>query len=794
MSENNSNIEVKDDLLFGFDGPSGKQINFNEDRQRRRARWRLAIVFERLISGFSAGEFERVLGHFPTNTLKRLYYFILPDESIEKCATKKLCEQQILLKSDFAPLNNIVENLIEILNIRNIQYNDDRSEIPDSAFDAIEQIYNFLKKIGGSTVTAEYKSVGGKLSGKFPQAKHAIPMRSLGNAFNDEDVTDFVKRVRKFLNVPDSDELAFTAEPKIDGLSANLRYEKGQLVLGATRGDGRTGENVTANVKTLQDIPHQLSGSDIPDILEVRGEVYMSHADFAALNQSQEAAGKPAYKNPRNAAAGSLRQINPEMTAKRPLRFYAYAWGELSEPLSNTQMGAVKQLGAYGFPINDRVKLCQSADDLIAHYHAIEEARAGLGYDIDGVVYKVDRLDYQERLGFVSRAPRWAIAHKFSPEKATTVLNQIEIQVGRTGALTPVAKLEPVTVGGVVVSNATLHNEDEINRKDIRVGDTVVIQRAGDVIPQIVEVLKDKRPETSQPFEFPTLCPCPLKTKAEREVKPSGEVMAIRRCTGEFACPYQRKEHLKHFVSRKAFDIEGLGEKQIEGFYEEGLITEPADIFFLARRNDEGEVEPPLQDRDGWGERSVSNLFAAIEDRRTISLARFINALGIRHVGEETARLLARTYSSWTAFAKAAEHTSEDGNEARTAMLDIDGIGETAVDAIGRFFSEDHNLAALGRLTSHLTIEDAETIAGESPVSGKTVVFTGSLERFTRDEAKARAQSLGAKVSGSVSGKTDYLVAGPGAGSKLKKAEELEVTILTEDEWLELINSQVIQR
>ena len=678
----------------------------------------------------------------------------------------------------------------EIARHDRLYYQKDQPAISDAVYDglrqrnaAIEARFPELKREDSPS-----ERVGARPSSGFAEASHAVPMLSLGNAFEDSDVVDFVKRVRKFLNVKEGEALAFTSEPKIDGLSANLRYEKGKLVLGATRGDGRTGENVTENLRTLGDIPARLSGEALPDIVEVRGEVYMSHADFAALNEAQREAGKAEYKNPRNAAAGSLRQIDPRVTARRPLRFFAYAWGEVSEALAETQMGAVERLGALGFVINEEMTRCEDAEALLAHYRAIEEKRADLGYDIDGVVYKVDRLDYQERLGFVSRAPRWAIAHKFSPEKATTRLNDIEIQVGRTGALTPVAKLEPVTVGGVVVSNATLHNEDEIARKDVRIGDMVVVQRAGDVIPQIVQVIEDKRPADARPFEFPRVCPCPLKTPAEREVNPrTGEVSVVRRCTGEFACPYQRKEHLKHFVSRKAFDIEGLGEKQVEAFYEEGLVKEPADIFTLERRNAAGEIEPALETREGWGEKSVANLFESIEARRTLALARFINALGVRHVGEETSRLLARTYASWTAFREAGEAAREVGSEARASMIAIDGLGDTAVDAIGRFFSEDHNLAALDRLLEHVDVEDAEQVAAESPVSGKTVVFTGSLEKFTRDEAKARAQSLGAKVSGSVSAKTDYLVAGPGAGSKLKKAEELGVEVLSEQDWLDLI-------
>jgi DNA ligase (NAD+) len=678
----------------------------------------------------------------------------------------------------------------EIARHDRLYYQKDQPAISDAVYDglrqrnaAIEARFPDLKRDDSPS-----ERVGARPSSGFAEASHAVPMLSLGNAFEDSDVTDFVKRVRKFLNVKEGEALAFTSEPKIDGLSANLRYEKGEFVLGATRGDGRTGENVTENLRTLGDIPARLSGEALPDIVEVRGEVYMSHADFAALNESQREAGKAEYKNPRNAAAGSLRQIDPCVTARRPLRFFAYAWGEVSEALADTQMGAVERLRELGFVINEEMTRCEDAQGLLAHYREIEEKRADLGYDIDGVVYKVDRLDYQERLGFVSRAPRWAIAHKFSPEKATTRLHDIEIQVGRTGALTPVAKLEPVTVGGVVVSNATLHNEDEIARKDVRIGDMVVVQRAGDVIPQIVQVIEDKRPVDARPFEFPKVCPCPLKTPAEREVNPrTGEVSVVRRCTGEFACPYQRKEHLKHFVSRKAFDIEGLGEKQVEAFYEEGLVKEPADIFTLARRNAAGEIEPALETREGWGEKSVANLFESIEARRTIALARFINALGVRHVGEETSRLLARTYGSWTAFREAGEAAREIGSEARASMIAIDGLGDTAVDAIGRFFSEDHNLAALDRLLEHVAVEDAEQVAAESPVSGKTVVFTGSLEKFTRDEAKTRAQSLGAKVSGSVSAKTDYLVAGPGAGSKLKKAEELGVEILSEQDWLDLI-------
>ncbi len=667
-------------------------------------------------------------------------------------------------------------------------YAKDAPTISDAAYDDLRQrnldIESRFPQLKRHDSPSE--RVGIAPSAQFSEVKHAVPMLSLGNAFNDGDVEDFVDRIKRFLNLETMP--AFTAEPKIDGLSASLRYEKGVLVTGATRGDGRSGENVTANLKTVADIPHHLEGA--PDVLEVRGEVYMSHADFAALNVRQEELGKPAYKNPRNAAAGSLRQIDPTITAQRPLRFFAYAWGELSEPLSETQTGAVARLGALGFSVNADMARCDSVDAILAHYRGLESKRAQLGYDIDGVVYKVDRLDLQERLGFVSRAPRWAIAHKFPAEKATTVLKAIDIQVGRTGTLTPVAKLEPVTVGGVVVSNATLHNEDEIARKDARVGDTVVLQRAGDVIPQIVEVVLDKRPADAEPFEFPTICPCPLKTPAIRELnEKSGATDVRRRCTGEFACPYQRMEHLKHFVGRKTFDIEGLGEKQIAAFFEANEVRAPADIFTLKVRNEAGELSPPLAEREGWGETSVSNLFAAIDERRSIALARFINALGIRHVGEETARLLATSYGSWAEFRRAAEAAADPASTERETMLAIDGLGETVVSSVAAFFAERHNAEALDALLAEVTPEDAEQNSSDSPVAGKTVVFTGSLERFTRDEAKARAQGLGAKVAGSVSGKTDYLVAGPGAGSKLKKATDLGVAVLTEDEWLALIGS-----
>jgi len=666
-------------------------------------------------------------------------------------------------------------------------YQDDAPKVSDAVYDGLRQKLEAIEARFPdlADLFSPTRRVGAAPSGKFGEIAHAVPMLSLGNAFSDEDVADFAGRVRRFLGLSDDEPVAITAEPKIDGLSASIRYENGRIVHGATRGDGQTGEDVTANLLTLEDIPDTLPGSGWPDVLEVRGEVYMSHADFAALNARQEAAGKPAYKNPRNAAAGSLRQIDPAMTAQRPLRFFAYAWGEVSAPLAGTQMEAVARLGEWKFPLNPLMKRCESVDELIAVYRDIEAQRATLGYDIDGVVYKVDRLDWQERLGFVARAPRWAIAHKFPAEQATTILEKIEIQVGRTGALTPVARLTPVTVGGVVVTNATLHNQDEIERKDIRAGDTVVIQRAGDVIPQVVRVVDPDRPGRGEPFVFPEECPvCGSQALREHDPK-TGKLDAVRRCTGGLICAAQLKERLKHFVSRKAFDIEGLGTRQIEDFHEEGLVREPADIFTLKQRNEAGEISPPLQERDGFGETSVGNLFSAIDSRRTIALGRFINALGIRHVGENTSQLLGRTYGSWTAFRTAAEALSDES--VRAEMLGIDGIGNAAVEALDQYFTEPHNRELLDRLVAQLTIEDAEAVANDSPVAGKTVVFTGTLERMTRDEAKAKAQSLGAKVAGSVSGKTDYLVAGPGAGSKAKKAAELGVTTLTEGEWFKLI-------
>jgi DNA ligase (NAD+) len=667
-------------------------------------------------------------------------------------------------------------------------YADDAPTVTDAEYDALRNRYGAIEQRFPDLRTLDSLTlkVGVAPTGRFPKVRHAVPMLSLDNAFSEEDVTKFVERIRRFLKIPAEDQVAFTAEPKIDGLSMSLRYENGELAKAATRGDGAEGEDVTANIKTLKDVPHKLKGKAIPAVAEVRGEVYMTKADFLALNERQKAAGKELYINPRNTAAGSLRQKDPGITASRPLRFFAYAWGQMSEMPADTQSGMVKWLERCGFYSSPIFKVCRSADELLGFHHEIGLKRGTLDYDIDGVVYKVDRLDWQERLGFVSRSPRWAIAHKFPAEQATTVLKDIEIQIGRTGALTPVAKLEPVGVGGVIVQNATLHNADEIARLDVRIGDTVTIQRAGDVIPQVLGVVLEKRPKGAKEYEFPRKCPCPLHTAVVREINSAGEEGVRFRCSGEFACPFQKTEHLRHFVSRRAFDIDGLGEKQIAYFFEEGWLKEPADIFTLEQRN--GKLK--LEEIEGYGETSVRNLFAAIRERREISLERFIYALGIRHVGETTARALARGYGTWDAFHDAALAVAKGDEEVRAEMDALDQIGDTVIDALAGYFKEPHNRGIVERLIKQVKILEAEKPASNTVVAGKTVVFTGSLEKMTRDEAKAMAERLGAKTSGSVSKKTDYLVAGPGAGSKLDKAREAGVTVLTEDEWFELVGKK----
>lgn len=670
-----------------------------------------------------------------------------------------------------------------------LYYREDAPEITDAEYDALRARNEAIEAAFPHLVRADSPThkVGAAPAGAFGKVRHAVPMLSLGNAFDDEDVSDFAERVRRFLKLGDLDALAITAEPKIDGLSISIRYEAAKLVLAATRGDGAEGENVTANVMTIKDIPHKLHGKGLPDIIDVRGEIYMSHADFAKLNAEQAKAGEKIFANPRNAAAGSLRQLDSTITAKRPLRFFAYAWGEASELPEETQAGVVGAYKRWGLPVNPLMKTCASTEELLAYYRDIGEKRATLGYDIDGVVYKVNRLDYQERLGFVSRSPRWAIAHKFPAEQAATILRDIEIQVGRTGSLTPVAKLEPVTVGGVVVSNATLHNEDEIARKDIRIGDTVVIQRAGDVIPQVVSVLLDKRKLDSEPFTFPHTCPV-CGSHAVRETDEKGVADVVRRCTGGLICPAQAKERLKHFVSRNALDIEGLGQEKIELFFDEGLIRRPADIFTLAARD--AQSNDPLSQRKGFGKKSIEKLFAAIDARRKVPLDRLVFALGIRHIGETTAKDLAKALGTWEALRAAAEAAvaGGKGSEAYAEIDNIEGIGETVVDALIDFFSEEHNIEALDALLAHIEVLPFERVrTQESPVTGKTVVFTGTLTKLTRNEAKAQAERFGAKVAGSVSKKTDYVIAGADAGSKLDAARALGVRVLDEDEWIALI-------
>ena len=748
-------------------------------------------------------------------------------------------------------------------------YQDDAPTLTDAEYDALKRRNADIEARFPHLVRENSPSlrVGAARAAQFAPVEHGVPMLSLDNAFSNEEASDFDARIRRFLRLGPSEEVAYTAEPKIDGLSCSIRYERGVLVQAATRGDGRIGEDVTANVRTVADIPKRLAGSGWPDIIEVRGEVYLGHEEFAALNAAAAEAGQKTYANPRNAAAGSLRQIDSAITAQRPLKFFAYAWGLHSAPFAETQWEALGKLKAWGFSTTPQSERVGNSAGLLAAYARMEAVRPHLGFDIDGVVYKVDRLDWQQRLGFVTRTPRWAIARKFPAQQARTVLEAIDIQVGRTGAVTPVARLHPVTVGGVVVENATLHNADEIARKDVRVGDTVILQRAGDVIPQIVSVVLDERPADSVPFAFPTHCPCPLRTPLTQETTVSGAETVVRRCTGEFACPFQKLAHLRHFVSRRAFDIEGLGEKQLTAFSERGWIADPADIFALAR--DAAKLEE-LRQTDGYGETSVRNLVAGIEARRSIALDRFIYGLGIRHVGETTSVALARHFETVEAFVATAKAASDQMvSAAYVELSELDGVGPTARDAIlafarsqpnllipqdasleerlrlsvprlnsrarealarryadwtafldaareaaagvpgeafleiaatdqvgpvaarmvAEFFGEDHNRTLVDKLLAELTVIPAERPKTDTAVAGKTVVFTGALEKMTRDEAKAQAESLGAKVAGSVSKKTDIVVAGPGAGSKLKQATDLGVEVLTEDEWLTLVGA-----
>ncbi|HEY7458340.1 MAG TPA: NAD-dependent DNA ligase LigA [Xanthobacteraceae bacterium] len=674
-------------------------------------------------------------------------------------------------------------------------YQEDAPTISDAEYDALRQRYEEVEKRFPElqTLTSLSRKVGAAPAAGFKKVRHAAPMLSLANAFTEEDVADFVDRIRRFLNLKEGQEIVFTAEPKIDGLSCTLRYEKGRLVAAGTRGDGTVGEDVTANIRTIKEVPDQLRGRDVPDVFEVRGEVYMTREDFLALNERQKKEGKQLYVNPRNTAAGSLRQLDPSMTASRPLRFFGYGWGQVSKLPGDTQMEVVEALKRWGMPTNPLMTLCDSVKEMIAHYRKIEERRAKLGYDIDGVVYKLNRIDWQERLGAVSRTPRWAVAHKFPAEKATTVVKDIMITVGRTGALTPTAVLEPVNVGGVVVSMATLHNEDYIKGiggdgepirggVDIRIGDTVRIQRAGDVIPQVLDVLTDKRPKNAKPFQFPTVCPA-CGSHAVREIDPdTGKADAVRRCTGGLICPAQAVERLIHFVSRNAFDVDGLGEKQIALFFEQGWVKEPVDIFKLRGRN----KKIKLEEQEGFGEVSARKLFDAIDARRKIPLNRFIYALGIRHIGETNAIRLARHYQTVDAMNNALLKTKPD-EEDYQELINIGGIGEVVAEAVVEFFKERRNRSAIEALLEEIDLEPMEAVAKDSPVSGKTVVFTGALEQMTRDEAKAMAERLGAKVAGSVSKQTDYVVAGPGAGSKLAEAKKHGVKVLSEDEWFKLV-------
>ena len=702
----------------------------------------------------------------------------------DKTALQELSEEEA--KAELA-------RLADLLGRANAAYHtQDAPDLSDAEYDrlkrrnqAIEERFPGLKRADSPS-----DKVGAAPAEGFGKVRHDVAMLSLGNAFEDEDVVDFDARIRKYLGLPGGTPLAFTAEPKIDGLSLSLRYENGDLVQAATRGDGAVGENVTANARTIDTIPTRIEGA--PALLEVRGEVYMRHDDFDALNARQTANGGKTFANPRNAAAGSLRQLDPEITRARPLAFFAYAWGALSAPLAETQFQAIERLKAFGFDTNPLTTLCDGPQEMIAHYRKIEEQRATLGYDIDGVVYKVNDLALQDRLGFRSTTPRWAIAHKFPAELAWTRLEDITIQVGRTGALSPVARLHPVTVGGVVVSNATLHNEDYIKGldskgariregKDIRIGDWVQVYRAGDVIPKIADVDLGKRPEDARAYVYPTTCP-ECGSDAIRE-----EGDAVRRCTGGLICPAQAVEKLKHFVSRAAFDIDGLGAKQVEQFYADGWIAEPADIFTLKARYGSGMQQ--LKNREGWGEKSADKLFQAIEDKRKIPLSRLIFALGIRHVGEAASNLIAQHYGSWTAFEAAMGHAKSGDGPAWDDLIGVDGVGQVMAQSLVSTFAQEAERASIDRLVAELSVQDVARPDTEgSPVAGKTVVFTGTLEKMTRAEAKARAERLGAKVSGSVSAKTDILVAGPGAGSKAKKAADLGIQTLDEDGWLALID------
>lgn len=671
-------------------------------------------------------------------------------------------------------------------------YDEDSPIMDDAEYDAIRKRNREIEERFPSLKRKDSPSdrLGTPPSGKFAKVNHAVPMLSLDNAFSESDVADFVTRIKKFLGLEESEKIAITAEPKIDGLSLSLTYRDGELVRAATRGDGQIGEDVTVNAMTVAEIPKKLSGKNWPNLIDIRGEIYMSHKDFLTLNKREEEAGRKTFANPRNAAAGGLRQLDSKITADRRLRFFAYSTGQTSVNFAASQIEMVACFKEWGFPVNDRFVAVESVEDLLKVYNSIEEDRSNLGYDIDGVVYKVDRVDLQSRLGFVSRAPRWAIAHKFPSEKAKTLLEAIDIQVGRTGTLTPVARLKPVTVGGVVVSNATLHNEDEIARKNVRVGDIVFIQRAGDVIPQVLRAVDADRVDRGAEFEMPKECP-ECGSVAIRDKDEKGELEAARRCTGGLICPAQAVERLKHFVSRSALDIEGLGAKQVELFYEKSILRGPQDIFRLEERIRSLSLQP-LQEWEGFGKLSASNLYASIDSRRNPTFQRFLVGLGIRHVGETLAGLFAQNFLSWDAFWGNVVRASEGGEESDDflELMAIDGVGSTACRSLIAFAKEPHNQSMMEALLKEVAIVDAEPVSLDTPIAGKVIVFTGTLEFMTRDEAKARATTLGAKVSGSVSKKTDILVAGSNAGSKLKKAQELGIETLTEEDWLTRIGDR----
>lgn len=662
-----------------------------------------------------------------------------------------------------------------------LYFQKDAPEISDAAYDAlvirnrkIELRFPELRREDSPT-----RRIGAPLAAGFRKVKHRTPMLSLENAFNSEDVDDFFDRVRRFLNLTSDQEIDIVAEPKIDGLSASLHYQNGRLRLGATRGNGSEGEDITENVKTILDIPGVLEGENIPESLEVRGEIYMCRDDFFALNERRHQAGESEFANPRNAAAGSVRQLDPKITASRPLKFFAYAFEALSGVELSLHSEALAQLKQWGFVVNPEIQLCHSPQQALDYYRLINERRAELAYDIDGVVYKVNNLGWQRRLGSIGRTPRHSIAHKFAAEKAETIVENIDIQVGRTGVLTPVAWLKPVNVGGVIVSRATLHNADEIARRDVRIGDMVVIQRAGDVIPQVLEVIKAKRHLESQPFVFPETCP---SCGSLVEHVP-GEV--ARRCSGGLICPEQAVERLKHFVARNAFDIEGLGGRHIEVFFVDGLIKNPVDIFTLEERDKKSLT--PLRCREGWGEQSAQNLFNAINKRRHISLNRFIYALGILQIGVVTAKLLAKHYISFARLKEQMIQANDPLSEAYHDLLSLDGIGQSMATDLVYFFQEPHNIDIIDRLTDQVHVEDFHsTVSDHAPLSGKTVVFTGTLQAMSRAEAKATAERLGAKVAGSVSKKTDFVIIGADAGSKAKAAVDLGVQVLSEVEWLAL--------